>query len=239
LAKYDPDSCSWKTAQCSLFGGLEPFSETWPRWGMMRGGVCWELAMPAHLTKGSESGLRPTPVRRDYKDSWNADRGQGSKDDTHLPIRVFRKEKGGDPGSKGSIHNADRGYLDGVVQERTWPTPTASEDHAGTTNGKMQKMLGNHPGVRDDCTTGQLSPDWVEWLMGWPIAWTRLEPIEMDWRDWSQDPADTGEIPRVGKKIANRADRLKAIGNGQVPAVAAMAWNTLAKIAVDLARAWG
>jgi hypothetical protein len=27
--------------------------------------------------------------------------------------------------------------------------------------------------------------------------------------------------------VDNRVDRLKAIGNGQVPAVAALAWNTL------------
>jgi len=29
-----------------------------------------------------------------------------------------------------------------------WPTPTANEDACGTPNGKMQKMLGNHPDVR-------------------------------------------------------------------------------------------
>jgi hypothetical protein len=27
---------------------------------------------------------------------------------------------------------------------------------------------------------GQLNPTWVEWLMGWPIEWTGLEPLEMD-----------------------------------------------------------
>ena len=38
---------------------------------------------------------------------------------------------------------------------------------------------------------GQLSPDWVEWLMGWPIFWSSLEPItELLWLDWSVDPAD-------------------------------------------------
>jgi hypothetical protein len=29
--------------------------------------------------------------------------------------------------------------------------------------------------------------------------------------------------------VANRVDRLKAIGNGQVPAVARLAWNVLTK----------
>jgi len=38
---------------------------------------------------------------------------------------------------------------------------------------------------------GQLNPDWVEWLMGWPIGWSSLEPIDLlFWLDWSADPAD-------------------------------------------------
>jgi hypothetical protein len=32
---------------------------------------------------------------------------------------------------------------------------------------------------------GQLNPDWVEWLMGWPIGWTDLKPLETDrFRQW-------------------------------------------------------
>jgi len=27
---------------------------------------------------------------------------------------------------------------------------------------------------------GQLNPPWVEWLMGWPIGFTDLKPLEMD-----------------------------------------------------------
>ena len=36
-------------------------------------------------------------------------------------------------------------------------------------------------------------------------------------------------VPRVTQKTSNRVDRLKAIGNGQVPAVAALAWRILNK----------
>jgi len=82
--------------------------------------------------------------------------------------------------------------------------------------------------VKQSAATGQLNPDWTEWLMGWPISWTSLEPItELDWRDWSIDPADEGELPRVETGIQNRIGRLKAIGNGQVPQAAAMAWQIL------------
>ena len=27
---------------------------------------------------------------------------------------------------------------------------------------------------------GQLNPTWVEWLMGWPLGWTDLKPLETD-----------------------------------------------------------
>jgi len=32
----------------------------------------------------------------------------------------------------------------------------------------------------DQTSTGQLNPTWVEWLMGWPLGWTDLQPLEMD-----------------------------------------------------------
>jgi hypothetical protein len=43
------------------------------------------------------------------------------------------------------------------------------------------------------------------------------------WQDGSWENA----VPRVAQKVAHRVDRLRAIGNGQVPAVAALAWETL------------
>jgi hypothetical protein len=61
FARWDHATSSWKTHQCSLFGGLETFSETWPRWGMMRDGECWELMMQEPATNGSASGYWPTP----------------------------------------------------------------------------------------------------------------------------------------------------------------------------------
>ena len=45
--------------------------------------------------------------------------------------------------------------------------------------------------------------------------------IGADW--WKSEP----ELGRVADGVAGRVDRLKAIGNGQVPAVAALAWDIL------------
>jgi hypothetical protein len=62
FVKYDPDMSSWKTHQCSLLGGLDEFLETWPKWGLMRNGECWERQTLAQTIKGTESGLWPTPT---------------------------------------------------------------------------------------------------------------------------------------------------------------------------------
>lgn len=61
--KYDPAMCSWKTRQCSLFEDSEWFSETWPRWGLMRDGECWELPMSARQYNALGSGSLPGPTR--------------------------------------------------------------------------------------------------------------------------------------------------------------------------------
>ncbi len=63
-----------------------------------------------------------------------------------------------------------------------WPTPTANEDAAGTPDGKMQKMLGNHPSIRGETpqewAKGSLSATWVSWLMGYPLDWLDLDGFQ-------------------------------------------------------------
>ena len=61
--KYDRAMRLWKTRQCSLFEDSEWFSETWPRWGLMRDGECWGLPMSERPTFERGYGLLPTPCR--------------------------------------------------------------------------------------------------------------------------------------------------------------------------------
>jgi len=60
LAKYDRNLRSWRTAQHSLCEGLESYLETWPKWGLMLNGECWELATLGESILERESGLLPT-----------------------------------------------------------------------------------------------------------------------------------------------------------------------------------
>jgi hypothetical protein len=67
FTKYDLDSHLWKTHQCSLAGDLEPFLETWPQWGLMQGGECWEAKIAGQFIDETEFGLSlPTPGKNEF-----------------------------------------------------------------------------------------------------------------------------------------------------------------------------
>lgn len=68
LARFDRESCSWKTSQTCLLAlatnegpGLAEFSETWPRSGMMRNGIAYKLEPLARRMDGTGLGWLPTP----------------------------------------------------------------------------------------------------------------------------------------------------------------------------------
>lgn len=61
LARFDPASRSWRTAQPSLLVDSDECSVTWPRSGMTAGGLCWELPTLAPPTSATGFGsLLPT-----------------------------------------------------------------------------------------------------------------------------------------------------------------------------------
>ena len=170
--KFDLNTLSWKTHQCLWEEDLAPSSLTLPKWGMMRSGVLLERIMSPLLIDETESGfLLPTPTCAD------ATMGAILNDNTKLiMLKSGKLRKISNQGVSGSI-----GLARTVAM---YPTPSANEDAAGTPNGKIQKMLGNSPLIRgttpEEWNGGTLNPTFVEWLMGWPLEWTGLKPLEMD-----------------------------------------------------------
>jgi len=67
LARFDPVTSSWRTAQPSLLEDFGESSVIWPRSGMTAGGQCWELPMWERRTKGTGSGWWPTPQSSDNR----------------------------------------------------------------------------------------------------------------------------------------------------------------------------
>jgi len=211
LAKYDPVTRSWKTHQFSLLGGLEPFSGTWPRWGMMRNGECWEQSTRAPHIEETGSGYWPTP------------RSCSAMAATITPE---------------SAHASNRfPNLETMVGRILWPKPVKM-DALMTPIAERVKQIrnGQSPGHGGGCRnlrdyaaafTNTKSPGLPKSMgsseapsaNGGTIAATHRG----NW--WSVEP----RLGRVAYGVADRVDRLKCLGNGQVPAVVKLAWETLSK----------
>ena len=159
LAKYDPDTHSLRTAQCSLFEDLTESCVTLPRWGSMRSGGLYQRLIPAHLISETESGLWPTPTT-----------AQGGPN--HNSPQVLKGNHG--------IN------LSGAVSR--WPSPKARDWKDGRSAGTKNRDspdLGKVVG--QSLQSGALNPTWVEWLMGWPLGLTDLKPLGMDrFQEWQQ-----------------------------------------------------
>jgi len=180
--KFDLNTHSWKTHQCLWDEDLAPSSLTLPKWGMMQSGALWERITFPLLTNETESGLWPTPCTNGINGGSNSRKAAKKRGMWPTPRSCSAMAATITPESAWQENRFPN--LETVVGRRMWPTPQANEDAAGTPNGNMQKMLGNHPDIRgttpEEWAGGTLNPTWVEWLMGWPLKWTDLKPLGTD-----------------------------------------------------------
>lgn len=222
---------SKKYVQAELFSKTyqesESTSESWPEtlpiWGMIANGELLPLEKPELDILENDGGAWPTPTV--------SDSGGGAR-----PAQQ---------GEKGWYNVNKDGTRWGAIlrdavpaHEKKWPTPTASDHKGGTDTPRKDTGVSRNDRL-DHCLEpgqkGKLNPDWVEWLMGWPVGWTdlsQMDPNMMLWWEetissnpaiyWEDDPADIPvgmkyHTPRLTTKKEHRSDRLKACGNGQVP----------------------
>jgi len=155
LAKFDPDSYSWKTAQCSFIEESGECLETFPVSGMTRNGLLWERMTLERRTKGIERGLWRTPDTGGGGTSGLLKQGQNHRKNGQ-PIQIR--------------------LVDQVNNSRLWPTPV---QRMYKDNGSPSEYARNEIPLAAQ-VGGPLNPEWVEWLMGWPLGWTDLKPLETD-----------------------------------------------------------
>jgi hypothetical protein len=162
LAKFDPDSYSWKTAQCSFIEESGECLATFPASGLTRGGLLWEQTRLERPTKGIERGLWRTPDTGGGGTSGLLKKGQNHRKNGQ-PIQIR--------------------LVDQVNNPRLWPTPVARMYKDG---GSPAEYARNEIPLAAQ-VGGPLNPEWVEWLMGWPQEWTDLKPLATDkFHKWSQ-----------------------------------------------------
>ena len=189
FTKYDPGMRLWKTHQCSLLGDLELYSETWPQWGLMRGGECWEQQTLEQTIRGTGYGLSPngvdsfhTPNTNGLDGGSNSRRALRKKMDT-WPTPCATDYKGS--GQTGQLRDRlDYAAERGATKSKTynWPTPRTKGMCGGTGSWELLKKNTTIEEARQmgAGNGGQLNPTWVEWLMGWPLGWTDLKPLATD-----------------------------------------------------------
>jgi hypothetical protein len=171
LARYDLNTSTWKIVRSSLLEDSIVFSGTWPKWGLMRNGELFQRQPLVRHTKGTGFGLWLMPTPTTNPEAPN----HGSN-------------------SKGP-HNLKEVALTGWKPGMIWPTPVKSdyaarrptENWKGTSDLPSVVWTANGGTQNPDKPPAKLNPTWVEWLMGWPLEWTDLKPLEMDkYQQWRQ-----------------------------------------------------
>lgn len=206
LAKFDPATRSWKTRQCSLFVDLDECLETFPRWGMTQGGLLWELTMSEPHTDASASGYWRTPdtgaggeISAEKAADFTAGktRASGSVIQIRLCDQVRHPQLWptptvcGNNNRKGLTKTSGDGLATAVLAYQTPKCQDAGAALFDRRKGNLGEVIHgkylNGGDTTPQTKTARLNPDWVEWLMGWPIEWTDLKPLATDkFRLWRQ-----------------------------------------------------
>lgn len=160
--KYVRRLCSLRMSQQLELEDFEKSSEHLPLFGMTVGG---RVCLPQKLeprTLDDDGSLLPTPTANEYGTSNN-----------------------GNPGdSRTSYATKGKMSLSTMARRNLWPTPVASDGPKGGPNrihGKGTLSLSAAAAQSVLPRTGQLSPMWTEWLMGYPSEWTGLNALGMQW----------------------------------------------------------
>lgn len=189
----------------------------------------WKRREPNSHQQGlaEATKLRPTPTQRDYKGANSAehltrDSKRNHTDQLANAVKLFPTPTVQDYKSRGP--NSKQQGLPEMV--KMFPMPTTGAGMCGGSGNYQQlKDLVSQGVISEEerrsmasGSGGQLNPDWVEWLMGFPIGWTDPER-EVDKStmsktgEWLLEP----DIPRIATGIKNRVNRLKCLGNAVVP----------------------
>lgn len=207
LARYDQNTHLWKTPQCSLFGDSDECLETFPKSGTMQNGLLWEQTMWARPTGANESGFWRTPdtgaggeISADKAADFAAGktRASGSVIQIRLCDQVRHPQLWptptvcGNNNRKGLTKTSGDGLATAV--SKTYPTPKCQDAGAALFDrckGNLGEVIHgrylNGGNATPQTKSARLNPNWVEWLMGWPIGYTDSKQLATDkFRSWRQ-----------------------------------------------------
>ncbi|WP_206830136.1 hypothetical protein [Alicyclobacillus fructus] len=202
VRRIDETECSyWPTPMKSDVEGGRALPAGTSVTGIRPNGTKATVGLPNAVA--IQSNRWPTPQARDYRSG-----------DTFESTRAKRKR--------------EDGWTPNLNDMVLWGTPKSSEHKGSGPYGSPSwrrdlERYNLKAQVMEPHAPGQLNPDWVECLMGLPIGWTDIDKGNDELRvvPW---PAGYGEAqyewepPRTTTNRRHRVKRLKALGNGVVPA---------------------
>jgi hypothetical protein len=188
FARWDRASFSWKTPQSSLLADLDAFSGTWPKWGTMRAGACSAPTIAEPLTKETAFGLWPTPCASDTSDRRPPAKPHFTKNGT---IKHIGKNGGQ---SQIRLSQAIKFRTPNASDGAKWSNQTREQREAKGQQVRLCHQLG---------AGGKMNPDWVEWLMGWPIGFTACDALATDkFQQWLRSHGVCSEGRAVSEEAA-------------------------------------
>jgi hypothetical protein len=160
---------------------LSSSCKTLPAWGFMRDGVCSELKTSERPILEKGCGLLPTPTGAGNEMSPSMSKWPGHRRLMEFYSRLpSPRATDADRGGRGDLLQA---WRDNSNSHFSLPTPTARGNNRGGAAGRTGKK---RPSL--ESLTGGPWISFREWMMGWPIGWTALQPLEtarfQEWRDW-------------------------------------------------------
>lgn len=180
----------WASTRCFL---------TWKAKDTPQSRLIFQLAQSTLRTSDAECGFWHTP---------NVPNGGRVNPPDMSPTGILANGKKRQVGLEHQVRQVEKGFWPTHKAEAFFPTPRASDGDKGGPNQKIggkpalasiaamfptptaqdaknstlppsQRERDSLPGhlIRDG-VSGQLNPEWVEWLMGFPAGWTELKDSE-------------------------------------------------------------
>ena len=188
-------------SQVSLGGTSEEFCETWPKRGIVCSGFAFQLQRLERGTgeRGSgllQTNLLPTPTTSEAP-NLGSNKKNGPKSLVQAAIEnwtppVKRKQLFATPtcmqrGPRSyekikerkrlgkPVDLQDQIYL--IEMNRSFPTPTATDYKRNGSPSEYNRSSLTLGAIASQTSSisGKLNPQWVEWLMGFPVGWTELK----------------------------------------------------------------
>ena len=182
-----------KMLVATLNSVLIQLSRTWKVKATQQGHLIFQLAVSVPSTKDNEYGLFPTPTNMDHikRKGMRPSRAATGRKTGYLSemvaqqlptptAKMYTNSKATyDPAATSLSRRTLEVYARTYPQPKMWHTPTAREHkNSGNITKWDPEYLKTHPSLTHQAIKsekkigGALNPEWVEWLMGYPIGWT-------------------------------------------------------------------